>query len=134
MSGLKQLIQEIHRRSLWQVLGVYLVGSWLTLQVVDTLAGALNLPGWAPPLALQEAGRYEEALIWFGSFGEHSVYSLPYVAPSHLWRARILEQLERPAEASHHDQRFLELWAGADPELEPLVEEAKARVDELGAG
>ena len=85
-------------------------------------------------VALQEAGRYEEALIWFGSFGAHTVYSLPYLAPSHLWRARILDELERPAEASHHYQRFLELWAGADPELEPLVEEAKARLDELRAG
>ena len=52
MAHLKQLIHEIHRRSLWQVLGIYLVGSWLALQVVDTLAGALNLPDWAPPLAL----------------------------------------------------------------------------------
>ena len=25
MAGLKQLIQEIHRRSLWQVLGIYLL-------------------------------------------------------------------------------------------------------------
>jgi len=52
MAHLKQLIHEIHRRSLWQVLGIYLVGSWLVLQVVDTLAGALNLPDWAPPFAL----------------------------------------------------------------------------------
>ncbi len=52
MAHLKQLIHEIHRRSLWQVLGIYLLGSWLVLQVVDTLAGALNLPEWAPPLAL----------------------------------------------------------------------------------
>ncbi|MCK5410596.1 MAG: hypothetical protein KAJ67_00805, partial [Gemmatimonadetes bacterium] len=52
MAHLKQLIHEIHRRSLWQVLGIYLIGSWLVLQVVDTLAGALNLPDWAPALAL----------------------------------------------------------------------------------
>ncbi|MCK5411345.1 MAG: hypothetical protein KAJ67_04575 [Gemmatimonadetes bacterium] len=52
MSRLKQLIQEIHRRSLWQVLVIYMGGSWITLQLVDTLAGALNLPDWAPPLAL----------------------------------------------------------------------------------
>ncbi len=52
MAHLKQVIHEIHRRSLWQVLGIYLVGSWLVLQVVDTLAGALNLPDWAPPFAL----------------------------------------------------------------------------------
>ncbi|MCZ6477937.1 MAG: hypothetical protein O6851_06460, partial [Gemmatimonadetes bacterium] len=52
MSRLRQLVHEIHRRSLWQVLGIYVLGSWLALQAVDTLAGALNLPDWAPPLAL----------------------------------------------------------------------------------
>ncbi len=43
MSGFNKLIHEIHRRSLWQVLGIYVVGGWLVLQAVDTLAGALNL-------------------------------------------------------------------------------------------
>ncbi len=52
MSGLKNLIHQVHRRSLWQVLGIYVVGGWLVLQVVDTLAGALNLPDWAPRFAL----------------------------------------------------------------------------------
>ena len=52
MSRLKQLIQEVHHRSLWQVLGIYVIGGWLVLQAVDTLASALNLPEWAPPLAL----------------------------------------------------------------------------------
>ncbi|MEJ2320133.1 MAG: tetratricopeptide repeat protein [Gemmatimonadales bacterium] len=49
---LKSLIHEMHRRSLWQVLVIYLGASWLVLQAVDTLAGALSLPEWAPPLAL----------------------------------------------------------------------------------
>jgi tetratricopeptide (TPR) repeat protein/TolB-like protein len=52
MSKLRQLIHEIHRRSLWQVLGIYVVGSWFVLQVVDTMVGVLKLPDWAPPLAL----------------------------------------------------------------------------------
>ena len=52
MSQLKKLVHEIHRRSLWQVLGIYVVAGWLVLQAVDTLAGALNLPDWAPPFAL----------------------------------------------------------------------------------
>ncbi len=33
MTRLRQLIHEIHRRSLWQVLGIYLVGSWLVLRL-----------------------------------------------------------------------------------------------------
>ena len=52
MERLRQLIHEIHRRSLWQVLGIYLVASWAVLQVVDTLVGTLGLPEWFPPLAL----------------------------------------------------------------------------------
>ncbi len=40
----RRLVHEIHRRSLWQVLLIYMGGSWITLQLVDTLAGALNLP------------------------------------------------------------------------------------------
>lgn len=52
MSGLKRLIHEVHRRSLWQVLGIYLLGSWIALQVVDVLANNFGLPQWFPPLAL----------------------------------------------------------------------------------
>ncbi len=51
MAGLKQLIQEIHRRSLWQVLGIYVAVSWVVFQVVQTLTEGLGLPGWVPPLA-----------------------------------------------------------------------------------
>jgi TolB-like protein len=52
MNALKQLIHEIHSRSLWQVLGIYLLGSWVALQVVDVLADNFGLPDWFPPFAL----------------------------------------------------------------------------------
>ena len=52
MERLRQLIHEIHRRSLWQVLGIYLVASWGVLSVVDTAGGALGLPDWFDPVAL----------------------------------------------------------------------------------
>ncbi|UCF20534.1 MAG: tetratricopeptide repeat protein [Gemmatimonadota bacterium] len=52
MKGLKGLIGEIHRRSLWQVLGIYLLGSWVALQVVDVLANNFGLPQWFPAFAL----------------------------------------------------------------------------------
>jgi serine/threonine-protein kinase len=52
MTGLKRLIQEIHRRSLWQVLGIYVVGAWIAFQVTQTLTEGLGLPEWFPPLAL----------------------------------------------------------------------------------
>jgi hypothetical protein len=52
MSRLKRLIHEIHRRSLWQVLGIYVVGAWIAFQVVQTLTEGLGLPDWFPGIAL----------------------------------------------------------------------------------
>ena len=52
MSGLRRLVSEIHRRSLWQVLGIYLGGSWVAYQVVLSLVQGLGLPDWVPPVAL----------------------------------------------------------------------------------
>lgn len=52
MQDLKRLIREIHRRSLWQVLGIYGVASWAAIQAVETLTSALGLPEWFPPLAV----------------------------------------------------------------------------------
>ncbi|MDX1393450.1 MAG: tetratricopeptide repeat protein [Gemmatimonadota bacterium] len=48
---MKKLLTEIHRRSIWQVLGVYLAGSWIALQVVDTLNSTIGLPDWFPGAA-----------------------------------------------------------------------------------
>lgn len=52
MGRLKNLIHEIHRRSLWQVLGIYMAASWAVLQVVELLADTAGLPDWTPSMAL----------------------------------------------------------------------------------
>ncbi len=52
MASLRQLIHEIHRRSLWQVLGIYAVASWIIYQVVLALFEGLGLPDWVPGTAL----------------------------------------------------------------------------------
>jgi len=52
MSRLKRLIQEIHRRSLWQVLGIYLVGAWIAFQGIEALVSGLSLPEWVPGLTV----------------------------------------------------------------------------------
>lgn len=44
MSRLKRLLQEIHQRSLWQLLASYVVGAWLILQIAETLASLISLP------------------------------------------------------------------------------------------
>ncbi len=46
MSGFKRLIQEIHRRSLWQVLAIYVAASWVVLEAADVMVSRLSLPEW----------------------------------------------------------------------------------------
>jgi len=52
VDGVKQLIHEVHRRSLWQVLGIFLAASWVVLQVVEVLTETAGLPDWTPTMAL----------------------------------------------------------------------------------
>jgi eukaryotic-like serine/threonine-protein kinase len=52
MNRLNHIVREIHRRSIWQVLGIYLVGSWIGYQVVIALTSGLGLPDWVPPFAV----------------------------------------------------------------------------------
>lgn len=49
---MRGLIREGHRRSLWQVLGIYLAGSWIALQVVNEIGDAVGLPQWVSAGAL----------------------------------------------------------------------------------
>ncbi len=49
---MRKIVREIHRRSLWQILGIYLAASWVALQVVETLTENLSLPDWVGPFAI----------------------------------------------------------------------------------
>jgi TolB-like protein len=49
---LKHLIQEIHRRSLWQALAIYIGASFAALEAVDLLIERIGLPEWLFPVAL----------------------------------------------------------------------------------
>jgi TolB-like protein/Flp pilus assembly protein TadD len=42
----------MHRHSIWQVLGIYLVAAWIALQVVDVLADIFGFPSWLPSFAV----------------------------------------------------------------------------------
>ncbi len=51
MDLLRRVVREVHRRSLWQVLGIYMAGSWGVLQVVDYMTDFAGLPEWTPTMA-----------------------------------------------------------------------------------
>ncbi len=54
-----------------------------------------------------------------------------YRAPAELARGRIAEAAGDRAAAAGHYERFVELWRGADPELQPRVEEARQAIARL---
>jgi TolB-like protein len=52
MASFKRLIEEVHRRSLWQVLLIYVGGAWVCYEIIDTITDRLALPTWLPATAL----------------------------------------------------------------------------------
>jgi tetratricopeptide (TPR) repeat protein len=46
MSGIRKLIREAHRRSLWQIVIFYIAASWVVLQVAEHVADQFGLPEW----------------------------------------------------------------------------------------
>lgn len=52
MSQFRRLAHEIHRRSVWQVLAIYLVACWIVYQVVLAVYEGVGLPDWVPVTAL----------------------------------------------------------------------------------
>lgn len=50
--NLRRFLYEIHRRSIWQVLAVYLFGAWIGYEVILALQEGLGLPAWLPGFAI----------------------------------------------------------------------------------
>ena len=46
---LGSLIREIHRRSVWQVLGSYALMAWIILRLEEIVEGLIGLPLWFGP-------------------------------------------------------------------------------------
>lgn len=81
---------------------------------------------------LQELGRHEEVLILHRSLEHSTAANFAYYVPGLVVQARSLIALNRPEEARQSLERFLVLWEHADPELEPMKEEARALLVGLG--
>ena len=77
---------------------------------------------------LRMLGRADEAIGWYASIAERATYELMYLAPAELRLGRIYEARGTRTAALEHYRRFLELWRGADPELQPAVVEVEGRV------
>lgn len=80
---------------------------------------------------LAQEGRLEEALRWYRTLNGIAWGDLPYLAPAHLGRARVLQRLGRDEEAAQAYRQGLRLWSEADPELQPRAKKAQGRLDAL---
>jgi len=80
--------------------------------------------------ALQAVGREAEAERWYESLTANP-YELVFRGPVHFHRAQIREKAGDEPGAIAHYRAFIELWQDADPELRPMVEEARAALARL---
>jgi tetratricopeptide (TPR) repeat protein len=88
----------------------------------------LELVRWWIAMIHFDAGRYVEAEPYLRSFGRWDPDPI-----SSYYLGVIYEATQRPQEARSRLAFFVESWSGADPELQPLVEDARARLARLGA-
>ena len=51
-SRVRNFIRNISHKSVWQVLGTYLIASWAVISVVGTMTSVLDLPEWFPTVAV----------------------------------------------------------------------------------
>ncbi len=78
-------------------------------------------------------GKLEEALRWYGTFGEFALDDLPYLARAEQRRAEIYERLGRRAEAIKSLDRAVELWSDADPQRVPQAADARRALARLSS-
>jgi tetratricopeptide (TPR) repeat protein len=106
----------------------------------DVSASLLRVPFYAEEPArylraevLQRLGRDREALDWLRYGFADVPAELAYLAPVHLRQGEIHERLGDRERAAEHYGLFLRLWEHCDPELQPLVSDARSRLARLVA-
>lgn len=98
-----------------------------TEEALEAMEAARRATGGIPNATLgrlyRDAGRLEDALDY---------YLADWTQPlSHREAGLILARLGRAGEARKYLRSFLRAWDGADPEMEPLVEEAREALEAL---
>jgi DNA-binding SARP family transcriptional activator len=65
---------------------------------------------------------------WYQSIAERAAYELVYLAPAEQRLGRFFDARGDQEKAAAHYRRFAELWRGADPGFQPLVEGVSRRL------
>jgi len=80
---------------------------------------------------LARAGQDDEAIRWYASLDNVSLFDAPFLAPALLRKAEIYERLGKKPEAIKAYKRFVALWRDADADLQPTVTQARERIQAL---
>ena len=102
----------------------------LFVDPVSTLASAGER--WLRAELYAKAGRLREALWVLASIPDPAGGDVAFAAAAHLRRAELHESLGERGAAATHYRRAIGYWIGADPEIQPLMDRARAglaRVD-----
>lgn len=102
--------------------------------LLESQIGSQAYERWGRAELLFRLGQWRQALPWYVSLTETSfIDGLIYDAPAELRQAQIYERLGDRRAAQSHYARFIELWRSADPELQPRVDQARARLHALSS-
>ena len=85
-------------------------------------------------LQLRANGQHGEALQWLDASFQGSPSEVVYLAPVHLLRGQIYEQLGDREKALEHYRRFVSLWRNCDAAMQPQLKEAQATISRLERG
>jgi serine/threonine-protein kinase len=80
---------------------------------------------------LDTLGRLDEAAAQYSGFPDFTFYDRVFQPPA-LYRLGLLElRRNRPSEARAALTRFVSLWKDCDPELKPMVDDARTRLEHI---
>ncbi len=81
------------------------------------------------------AGRPDSAIVWYEKYlssADAQDYSdARWQAPAHRWVGELYAQRGDNQRAIEHLDKFVAQWSKAEPELQPQVREARARLEGL---
>ena len=95
----------------------------------DPKSSRMELSQWWLGQLYQELGRFRDAERVYRSYGRISTLSIEPLSQRQL--GKIYEQLEEYDKARESYEYFVEYWKNADPELQPIVEEARQAIIRL---
>jgi tetratricopeptide (TPR) repeat protein len=115
----------------WEELEQMEIECWMENNPVVTIFASLAYERYLRAQILKSQGRYEDAIRWLATLGYVDQCEISYKASRNFLLAEIYEATMQPEKAIEHYNHFINLWKYSDPELQPKVEEAKARIERL---